>query len=491
MTNQDMERVLNGCIALTAQSDREALLSSILDTAMDIAHCDAGTLYLLEDDGLHFCRMVTRSQNTRQGGHDDPIQLPPVPMEEKYVCSWVALHNETINVADVRTDDHFDFTGSMRYDAMTGYRTKSMLVVPLANDRGELIGVMQLINALDVNGEAVPFDPDVEFLVSAIASQAALSVVNMQYAEQITSLLNSLVGALSSAIDERSPYNANHTRNMVRIAEVFLDDLKRRDDEIAFDDRQRSAFLMSIWLHDVGKLTIPLEVMDKESRLGPLLTEVRDRFRAIGLLDRIAMLEGHIGAKEYQQRRAELADALALIERCNTVGFLPDAELDAINALGRRSYTAEDGQQRPWLTDTELDYLRVRKGTLTDEEREMMQNHVVVTSRILDHVSFPKMYSSVPRWAGAHHELLNGRGYPKHLTAEQIPTEVRILTILDVFEALTAQDRPYKPPMPVEKALGILDSMVQEGGIDGTLLEKFKRSRAWESVLRPIEEKRS
>ena len=483
-----MERVLNGCIALTAQSDREVLLSSILDTAMDVARCDAGTLYLLEDDGLHFCRMVTRSQNTRQGGHDAPIQLPPVPMEEKYVCSWVALHNETINVADVRNDDHFDFTGSMRYDAMTGYRTRSMLVVPLANDRGELIGVMQLINALDEQGEIIPFDPDVEFLVSAIASQAALSVVNMQYAEQITSLLNSLVGALSSAIDERSPYNANHTRNMVRIAEAFLDDLKRRGDELSFEDRQRSAFLMSIWLHDVGKLTIPLEVMDKDSRLGPRLTEVRDRFRAIGLLDRIAMLEGRLSPEEYEAKKAELTGALAFVERCNTAGFLPDADLDALNDLGRRTYLNEDGQRRPWLTDAELHLLRVRKGTLTDEERELMQSHVVVTSRILDHVTFPKMYSSVPRWAGAHHELLNGKGYPLHLTAEQIPTEVRLLTILDVFEALTAQDRPYKPPMPVEKALGILDSMAVEGGIDGKLLEKFKRSHAWESVLKRSED---
>ena len=483
MTNKDMKRVLAGCLALTAQHDREALLSSILDTAMDVARCDAGTLYLLEDDGLHFCRMVTRSQGTRQGGHDAPIQLPPVPMEEKYVCSWVAMHNETINVQDVHTDKHFDFTGSLRYDAMTGYLTQSMLVVPLANDQGELIGVMQLINALDEHGSTIPFDPDMEFLISAIASQAALSVVNMQYAEQITALLNSLVGALSSAIDERSPYNANHTRNMVRIAEAFLDDLKRRGDDHAFDERKRRAFLMSIWLHDVGKLTVPLEIMDKESRLGPKYADICARFRVIRLLERVAMLEGRLDPAEYQRRQAALDDALALIERVNTVGFLPDAELEAVNALAENTYLDETGEARPWLTEEELDLLRVRKGTLTDAEREIMQNHVVVTAKILGHVSFPKLYSAVPRWAAAHHELLNGRGYPRHLTAEDIPIEVRILTILDVFEALTAQDRPYKPPMPVEKALGILSSMVEEGAIDGELFALFRQSRAWEAVL--------
>ena len=482
MTDQDMERLLSVCLELTAQKDREALLSTILDTGMDLSNCDAGTLYLLEDDGLHFCRMVTRSLGIRQGGHADPINLPPVPLEEKYVSSWVALHNETINVADVRTDAHFDFTGSLRYDAMTGYRTKSMLVVPMSNDKGELIGVMQLINALDEYGEAVPFASEKELLVSAIASQAALSVVNMQYNEQITALLDSLVGALSSAIDQRSPYNAHHSRNMARLAEAFLDDLERRNDPHAFDENRRRAFLMTIMLHDVGKLTVPLEIMDKESRLGPALCAVRDRFRAIALLQRISRLEGRISEAEYAAQSAELSDALDFIERINVAGFLPDADLAKLGELERKSYTDESGAQQPWLTGAELHQLRVRKGTLTDEEREIMQGHVVLTSKILSHVSFPKLYQPVPKWAGAHHELLNGKGYPDHLHAEAIPTEVRLLTILDVFEALTAQDRPYKPPMPVEKALAILHSMVDEGALDAELLALFERSRPWEAL---------
>ena len=462
MINDNMQRVLSVCIELTAQRDRESLLSMILDTGIDIANCDAGTLYLLEDDGLHFCRMVTRSQGIRQGGHDDPIKLPPVPLEPKYVCSWVALNNQMINVADVHTDQHFDFTGSLRYDAMTGYRTTSMMVVPLANDKGELIGVMQLINALDEHGETIPFDPESELLISAIASQAALSVVNMQYAEQITALLDSLVGALSSAIDQRSPYNAHHTRNMVRLAEALLDDLNRRNDPLAFDENRRRAFLMSIWLHDVGKLTVPLEIMDKDSRLGPEIEHVRERFQIIGLLLRVAALEGRIDRAEFESQKAELTEALSLIERINKAGFLPDDELAAIDRLAEKTYTDEHGESHPWLTEPELVQLRVRKGTLTDAEREIMQNHVVLTSKILSHVAFPKLYSPVPRWAGAHHELLNGKGYPSHLTAENIPTEVRFLTIIDVFEALTAQDRPYKPPMPAEKALAILHSMVEE-----------------------------
>ena len=483
MNAQDIQRFLNISLALTGERDREALLSSILDTAMDVSRSDAGTLYLLEDDGLHFCRMVTRSQGIRQGGHADPITLPPVPLEEKYVCSWVALHQQSINVPDVHTDTHFDFTGSLRYDAMTGYRTVSMLVVPMRNDKGEMIGVTQLINATDAQGNVIPFDPEVELLVSALSSQAAISITNMKYSEQITALLDSLVGALSTAIDERSPYNANHTRNMVRLGEAFIDWLNTQDAGWRFDDNTRRCFLMSVWLHDVGKLVVPLEVMDKQSRLGPQLREVEQRFVRMGLLDRVAALEGRISAEEQAVRDTERAETLEFIRRIDTAGFLPDADLEKLEDIVQRRFTDESGQEQPWLTEHEAHCLRVRKGTLTDEERSVMQSHAVVTGRILSHVQFPKSYALVPRWAAAHHELLNGSGYPGHLTADAIPREVRLLTVLDVFEALTARDRPYKPPMPTEKALAILDSMVREGSVDGEILELFKTSKVWERVL--------
>lgn len=483
MRAQDMERFIGMSLALTGERDREALLSSLLDTAMDVADCDAGTLYLLEDDGLHFCRMFTRSQHIRQGGHADPILLPPVPLEEKYVCSWVALHREIINVPDVRTDTHFDFTGSLRYDAMTGYRTKSMLVVPMSNDKGELIGVAQLINALDAQGHTVPFAPELVGLVAAISSQAAISITNMQYAEQITALLDSLVGALSTAIDERSPYNANHTRNMVRLGERFLDWLERRDDPWQFEPSARRSFLMSVWLHDVGKLTVPLEVMDKQSRLGPALQDVEARFSRMGLLDRIAALEGRLTPEEQQKRKEDREEALCFLRRVNTAGYLPDAELERIRLLGQARYMEENGEACPWLTAEELHCLLVQKGTLTEEERAVMRSHAAVTARILSQVRFPKEYARVPQWAAAHHELLNGSGYPGHLTAEAIPREVRLLTILDVFEALTARDRPYKAPMPAEKALSILESMVREGAVDGEIFARFRESRVWEQTV--------
>ncbi len=482
MTVEESQRFLSMCLSLAQERDREALLSSILDTAMDLAHCDAGTLYLLEDDSLHFCRMVTRSLGIRQGGHADPISLPPVPMDPSYVCAWVALRQQSLNVPDVRSDTRFDFSGSRRYDAMTGYYTGSMLVVPMSNDKGELVGVTQLINAMDADNRTIPFPAESELLVSAISAQAAISITNMQYAEQNQQLLDSLVGALSTAIDERTPYNANHTRNMVRYAAAFLGWLDRTEHPWRFSPEKQRTFLLAVWLHDVGKLVVPLEVMDKSSRLGAQLEPVLQRLRMIGLLDRIACLEGRIDAAEAERRAAALDAARETIGQADAAGFLSDELLARIDDMAGRSYTDETGAAQPWLTPEELACLRVRRGTLTAEERTVMENHVVVTAHILSQVHFPKNYASVPQWAAAHHELLNGTGYPQHLRGDQIPPEVRLLTILDVFDALTARDRPYKPPMPAGKALEILHGMADDGEIDPAILDLFESSKAWEVI---------
>ena len=270
---KDMKQFLELYLTINNVQDRAELLSNIVDTALDIVHCDAGTLYLLENNSLQFCQMHTRSLNIRQSGFDSPIDLPPVPMEENYVCAWAALHNQIINVADVNIDKRFDFSGAARYDKLTGYNTVSMLVVPMADEKGRLIGVMQLINALSDKGEIVPFDKEDELIISAVALQAATSLTNIHYAVQISLLLDSLVKSLSTAVDERSSYTGNHTRHMVQIAEHFLDWLEKTKNGWIFDSDRRKAFLMSVWLHDIGKLTIPLEVMDKATRLGSLFPD--------------------------------------------------------------------------------------------------------------------------------------------------------------------------------------------------------------------------
>jgi len=465
------KRFIDLCLALSAERDREKLLSMILDSAMEISACDAGTLYLAEDDGLHFCRMVTLSKNIRQGGHDAPISLPPVPLDPSYASAWAALNNKSVNVPDIHGDTDFNFYGSYKYDEMTGYKTKSVLMVPMSNEKEEIIGVMQLINAKDSFGRTIPFDASIEQLINAIASQAAISITNMQYSDQIMQLLDSLVGTLSTAIDERSPYNANHTKNMVRYATNFINWLDKTNSPYRFDENKRRAFLMSVWLHDVGKLVVPLEVMNKPDRLGPLYERLKNRLHEKTLLAKIDLLEGRIEKPQYEKIIGKCDDILALVDKINGAGFMQDDMIAMVKDL----------HSTGWLTDEEFENLSIKKGTLTEEERAIMESHVVVTRKILDNVAFPKIYARVPEWAAGHHEMLNGKGYPNQLTADQISREVRLLTILDVFDALTAVDRPYKPAMPVDKALSILHIMAEkEGSIDLELLKRFEESKAWE-----------
>lgn len=479
----DMKQLLELCLDITAEHDRTALLTGILDKAINMAHCDAGTLYLLDDSRLQFCRMQTRSLHLRQGGHDAPIQLPPVPMEERFVCAYAALHNTIINVDNVHTDERFDFSGSIQYDRLTGYHTVSMLVVPMSDEKGELIGVMQLINALSDDGTVVSFAREDELLISAIASQAAISITNLQYADQISLLLDSLVQSLSTAVDERSAYTGNHTRRMIRLAERFLYWLELSKNSWRFDSEKRRAFLMSVWLHDIGKLTIPLKIMDKATRLGDLLPDLEERLRVIGLLDRIARLEGTVTEEELAARNRQREEVLAFVRVINGGKPLLDEDIARIHEISMLTFTDETGETRPWITEEEKTCLLIGKGTLTADERSVMESHAIRTKRILDQVKFPKVYAQVPVWAAAHHEFLNGKGYPGHLSAEQIPPEARLLTILDIFEALTAKDRPYKKPMPLDKALSVLDGMAAGGQIDPDILSLFIQSRAWENAL--------
>ena len=481
MTQRDMEQLLEVNVALTAERDREKFLTMVLDAAMAAARCDGGTLYLLEGDALRFARMTTLSLGIRQGGHGDPIALPPVPMEPRYVCAWAALRGETVSIPDVRESGKYDFSGTEQYDRITGYRTESMLVVPMTGDKGGTIGVLQLINAMD--GErTVPFPAEIVQPISALASQAAACIQNMRYAGQVTALLDSLVDALTAAIDDRTPYNANHSRNMARCAERFLAWAGRNDPAWRRTEDEVRAFVLSVRLHDVGKLVTPLSVMNKEDRLGDRLPRMVERFRRMDLLDRIAALEGRITEEQRRKQTLERGEAMERIRRMNSAEFLSPEDAQWAEELAGRTFRDESGEEEPVLTWDEADCLRIRRGTLTPGERRIMEAHVKETRRILSHVHFPREYRDVPSWASAHHEFLDGTGYPDGLSAEQIPPEVRLMTILDIFDSLVASDRPYRKPRTAEEALGVLKGMGEQGKLDAALVKLFEESRAWEGI---------
>ena len=475
----DVGKLLDIGIALSKEKDNDALLETIVTGAMDITNCDGGTLYIKKEDTLVFSIMVTRSMQVFKGGRNGSIELPPVPLSRQNVCACAVLERKLINIPDVYSSEQFDFSGPRRYDAMTGYKTTSQMVVPMEDDYGDIIGVLQLINAQDEQGKTIPFDEDYAQVVLSLASQAAICLTNRNLSAEITELLHSFVRVMSTAIDARSPYNANHTRNMVRYGERFLNWLQNFGGNLAFSDTERDQLLMSIWLHDVGKLVVPLEVMDKETRLGSRLPSVLHRFEVASLTNQIAMLNESITQDVYNARADFLSSAQELVKRSNSAGFLPDEDLERIQALAAETYTDADGSLQSFLNADDLVCLSVRRGTLTGNERQIMESHVEMTKRMLDEMTFSRNYRDVPEWASAHHEFLDGSGYPLHLKSSDIPRSVRLLTILDIFDALTARDRPYKPAMPVERALSILDSMATEGKLDSDILGLFKQSQAW------------
>ena len=479
MRNDTLEKILNIGIAFSKEKNRERLLDQILTAAMDITHCDGGTLYINNGEALEFKIMITRSQNIHKGGEAGEITLPPVPLSEKNVCACGVLFRRLINIPDVYESERFDFSGPKNYDAMTGYHTQSMMVVPLEDDKENVIGVVQLINALDEEGNVIPFQKEYEQILLAMGSQAAICLVNMNYAHQIRDMLDSYVRVMSTAIDARTPYNANHTKNMVTYAKRFIDWLQEHREIWNFDENKIQEFLMSVWLHDVGKLITPLEIMDKQDRLAGNYDLIMDRFEKIRLLTRIEHLEGRISVEEQAQRLEEIKVAAELVGKVNKMGFLPD-ELEAeIKLLAERTYVEEDGSIQPWITPPEREQLLIKKGTLTQSERAIMQDHVEKTRIMLEQMALGDDYKDVLPWASQHHEFLNGSGYPKGLKGDEICYEVRLLTILDIFEAMTAHDRPYKKAMPAEHAFGILRKMAEEGQIDKDILNLFEQSKAW------------
>ncbi len=489
MTQEEIRKILNIGVKLSAERDLNKLLEDILSSVMELAHCDAGTLYLLDGDALTFRILRNHTLHTFAGGDGTLPDLPPVPLTPENVCARALLEGRTIHVEDVTVSKDYDFSGAARYDAMTGYRTRSMLAVPMQNRSGEKLGVLQLINAMDEDGAICPFGDEINLVLESVASQAAITIQNVRYIREIQELFYAFVRVMSSAIDERSPYNGSHTRHMAAYGERFLNYLNAQSQaegkEPPFPPSRRRELLLGIWLHDIGKLVIPLEVMDKPARLLPEQhVAFLHRMEVIRLLGELDVLSGRCCDLTGLTRETE--DAEALVESLNTAGFVSDEALAALKELSAKTYLDQNGQKQPWLMPDEYAMLSIRKGTLSDAERETINSHVVMTDKLLSQIRFLPELSHVREWAASHHEFLNGSGYPKHSSGEEIPMEVRILTILDIFDALTADDRPYKPGMPVKRALDVLHDMaVKEGKLDAGLVRAFTESRCWEETVSP------
>ncbi len=496
-----VEDLLNIGIALSAEKDHNRLLEMILTGARKITNADGGTLYLYEKDKLVFKIMHNKTQNTFRGGSGEPINIPPVKLVRENVSAYVALTGKTVNIPDVYNTEGFDFSGPRNYDKATGYRTGSMLVVPMENHESEIIGVLQLINAMDSDDNTVPFVPDHQRVIESLASQAAIALTNAKLINDIEQLFHSFVHTITTAIDARTPYNANHSRRVALLSGHLAESINQSDDDFwqdkKFSPDRLEQLTMAGWLHDIGKVTTPLEVMNKATRLDTRIDLVLQRLdylyqsrTANYYRERSCLLEkGEIaGLKELEERHVreleEVKRARDLVEKANSPAtFIDDAMASELAVVAKLTYRDMHGREQPCITPGELECLTIRKGTLTENERKVMEDHVTITARMLEKINFIKKYSSVPMYSSMHHEHMDGRGYPNGLTGDQIPLEARILALVDVYDALTADDRPYKRAMPVETALRILGAMVEEGKLDGNLFCLFKNSKVWERVI--------
>ena len=475
LTNKELREIVDIGIALTTEKNKNRLLEMILKKAMHISNCDAGTLYLHTEEGLEFKIMKTLSQGVSKGENGEKIELPPVPLKEENVCAYSAIHNELINIADVYNSERFDFSGPKRYDAITGYRTQSMIVIPMADTEGELVGVLQLMNSKDKEGNVIPFTEDAEFVLRSMGSQAAVSVSNMKYMEEIKKQLHSFVSAFATAVDERTPYNGSHTRKVAVYAVILADYVNKMYEqgkcEEYFDENRKDQLHLSAALHDIGKMIVPLSVMNKATRLDGGLVKIEERFKLLKAYYEIDFLKGKITKELFNEKMQYLNDSLAFITEIDNAGFMPDEKIARVEEIAANTYENEEGAKLSYLTEVEKECLSIRRGTLTQEEREIMESHVVMTHKILNKVYFSKHYSKVNFFASTHHEALNGSGYPNHLAAEDLEMESRILAVVDVFDALTCTDRPYKKPMPKERAFAILHDMAnREGKLEDRLV---------------------
>ena len=471
---EELRQVVSIGIDLTTEKDRNKLLEKMLVKAMDISECDAGTLYLYRNNCLEFKIMKTLSMGVSQGEHGEKINLPPVPLKEESVCAYTAIHRELVNIEDVYTSDRFDFSGPRKYDSITGYRTGSMLVIPMEDAEDSLVGVLQLINKLNKDGNFIPFTSDDEFAIRSLGSMTAVSLSGMIYLDEVKDQMHSFVSAFATAVDARTPYNGSHTRKVTLYAGILADYMNKlhaegKCDEY-FDDNRREQLTLAAELHDIGKMIVPLEVMNKATRLDKELENVQERFELLKVLYERDMLKGSMTAEKEAETEKYLDESLAFILEVNGAGFLPDEKIERVKEIASHKYIYEDGRELPYLTDHEEECLSIRKGTLTDEERRIMESHVVMTEKILDQVHFNSHYSNIKKFAATHHECLNGTGYPNHLTAKELETESRILAVVDVYDALTCTDRPYKKPIPKPKAFGILHSMAGEGKLEDQLV---------------------
>jgi HD-GYP domain-containing protein (c-di-GMP phosphodiesterase class II) len=406
------------------------------------------------------------------------------------VAAHVVISGATANIADAYTDENFDFSGTMRFDRATGYRSRSFLTVPLRDHESTIIGVLQLINATDpASGQVHPFSTADQRLAESLASQAAVALTNRRLMLQLENLFEAFVKLIDDAIDEKSAYTGGHCERVPELTMMLAEAVNQTTEgplaDFQLTDKDRYELRIAALLHDCGKVTTPVHVVDKATKLQTIFDRIElldTRFEVIERDAQIAALQAIAAGQPAEPAQAELARVRAQLQsdreflhRVNHGGeSLDDASVDRIREISDRyPWTDPAGERRPFLSADEIENLSIRAGTLTAQEREVINHHIVSTIHMLEQLPWPRHLANVPEYAGGHHERMDGKGYPRGLTREQMSVQARIMGIADIFEALTAADRPYKSSMKLSQALAIMERFRDNGHIDPDLYEVF------------------
>ncbi len=499
---QDMDKLNHIGIALSSEKNLNKLLETIITESRKFTNCDGGTLYRLNDKRTHlkFEIMQTKSMNFYAGGTtDNKITMPPMAMyidgkpNHQNVATHVGLTGNIVNIPDVYDFEGFDFTGPKKFEEATGYITLSMMVIPMKDHKDNIIGVLQLINALSAEGERIPFEQRFENLVHSLASQAAVAINTAQLIIQIENLFKSMTRYTVKAIDARSPHTAGHSSRVAKFTRKIAEDINLQTEgpfaDVHFTDDELEEIWVSGLMHDVGKIGVPENVLEKHNKLdGSDFQVVLDRFETMKHIIKGKLImrnlkngkEEDFEDKQFTEEMEEWNSDFEFINWVNKPGFLPPEKEEVLNGIAKKTFVDFSGESHPYLTEEEWDNFGVIKGNLTDEQRKKIQSHVVHTRNLLDKLPFPEKLKNVPLYAGSHHEWLNGKGYPNGLTKDEIPLPARIMCVADVWDALRAQDRPYKPPTPLEKACDILRSGAKFGEFDPDVVELFISHELWE-----------
>jgi len=498
-------------IALSSERDVTKLLEMILSICMEITGADAGSVYVVEDKpgvaadpANYFANKQLRFRHTKNSSKPVPFKEFTMPISNSSIVGAATLSGVPLNIPDVyEIPPDATYSFNRGFDVASGYRTKSMLTVPMLNRNKETIGAVQLLNkkrdpnVLLTDEETtakyvIPFDKSDEDFIYSLASQAAIALENQILFEAHRKLLEAFIRLIAEAIDKKSPYTGGHCNRVPVLTEMLAKAACESQEEpfkdFNLNDEQWYELHIAAWLHDCGKIVTPVNIMDKATKLEKIYDRIETIKTRFEILRRDLALEYQRALHapngkspeqleaEFKQKLAELDDEQKFIEKVNIGSeYLDDESIERIKRISTRKLVI-NGEEVPLLNDDEVYNLSVRRGTLTPEERKIINDHIVVTIEMLEKLPFPRNLMRVPEYAGGHHEKMDGTGYPRGLTREQMSIPARIIAIADVFEALTATDRPYKRSKTLSEVMAIMGKMKEDNHLDPDLFNLFVKS---------------